>query len=51
MRCYNTVLKPECLSTTETLILNRKKEIEAIQKKERQMFRKVLGPKPTNTHL
>ena len=45
LRHYKTVIKPECLYGAETLTLNRKKDIEEIQKKERKIIRKILGPK------
>ena len=45
IRHYNTVIKPECLYAAETLIMNRKKDMEDIQKKERKIMRKILGPK------
>lgn len=48
LRHYNTVIKPECLYGAETLILNRKKDIEDIDKKERKIVRKILGPKLIN---
>lgn len=48
LRHYSTVIKPECLYAAETLILNRKGDIEEIQKKERKIIRKILGPKITD---
>ena len=45
LRHYNTVIKPECLYGSETLILNRKTDIENIEKRERKIVRKILGPK------
>ena len=47
LRHYNTVIKPECLYGAETLILNRKADIENIVKKERKIIRKILGPQVT----
>ena len=45
---YNTVIKPECLYGSETLILNRKTDIDNIEKKECRIVRKILGPKLTD---
>lgn len=47
LKHYNTVIKPECLYGAETLVLNRKTDIERIQRSERKIIRKILGP--TNT--
>ena len=44
LRHNNTVIKPECLYGTETLVLNRKIDIEQIKKRERKIIRKILGP-------
>lgn len=44
LRHYNTVIKPECLYGAETLILNRKADMESIVKKECKIVRKILGP-------
>lgn len=44
---YNTVIKPEILYASETLIMNRKKHMEDIQKEERKIIRKILGPRRT----
>lgn len=48
LRHYNTVVKPECLYGAETLVLNRKCDIEHIQKCERKIVRKILGPISTD---
>lgn len=45
---YKTVDEPERLYWTETLILYRNKAFEEILKKERKVFREILGPKYTN---
>ena len=44
LRHYNTVIKPECLYGAETLVLNRKIDIDQIKKRERKIIRKILGP-------
>lgn len=44
LRHYNTVIKPECLYAAETLVLNRKTDLDKIQKRERKIVRKILGP-------
>lgn len=49
IRSYNTVIK---LNGAVNLILNRKKkDIEVIQKRERKIIRKILGPKRSDDHL
>ena len=44
LRHYNSVIKPECLYGAETLVLNRKMDVDKIQKRERKIVRKILGP-------
>lgn len=39
-----TVIKPECLNGSETLILNRKTGIDNNYKKEHKIIRKILVP-------
>lgn len=41
---YITVVKPEGLYSSECLIMNKKGEIEELEKKERKILRKILGP-------
>ena len=48
LRHYNTVIKPECLYGAETLVLNRNIDIEQMQKGERKIVRKILGPISTD---
>lgn len=50
LRHYNSVIKPECLYGAETLVLNRKMEVDKIQKGERKIVRKILGPIHTEQH-
>ena len=45
---YKTVIKPECLYGSETLILNRKTDSDNMRKKECKIIRKILGPKFTD---
>lgn len=41
---YATVIKPEALYGSECLTLNKKGEQEELEKKERKILRKILGP-------
>lgn len=50
IRHYNTVIKPECLYGAETLLLNREKDNEDLQKRERKIFMEILGTKQTDDH-
>lgn len=45
LRHYNTVIKPEGLYASECLTLNTARQMEEIEKKERKIIRKILGPK------
>lgn len=45
-RHYNTVIKPTILYAKETLILNRKHELES-KNEERTIIRKILGARHT----
>lgn len=45
---YNTVIKPECLYASECLSMNTAKQLGEIEKKERKIVRKILGPKYEN---
>lgn len=44
----NTMIKPEALYASETLILMNKRGLENIQKEERKIMRIVLGPRYTD---
>ena len=44
---YKAVIRPESLYASECLVLNKKGEIENMEKKERKILRKILGPKKT----
>uniref|UniRef100_A0A8D8RIQ9 Craniofacial development protein 2 n=2 Tax=Cacopsylla melanoneura TaxID=428564 RepID=A0A8D8RIQ9_9HEMI len=48
LRHYNTVIKPESLYASECLTLNTAKQLEEIEKKERKIVRRILGPKQEN---
>ncbi|KAI5734809.1 hypothetical protein M8J77_010675 [Diaphorina citri] len=48
IRHYNTVIKPECMYASECLALNTAKQLEEIEKKERKIIRRILGPKHEN---
>ena len=48
IRHYNTVIKPEGLYSSECLILNRKKEVKELEKRERKILRKILGARKRN---
>ena len=50
LRHFNTVIKPECLYAAETLVLNRKTDLDQIQKRERKIVRKILGPLKNEQH-
>ncbi|KAK9880865.1 hypothetical protein WA026_013192, partial [Henosepilachna vigintioctopunctata] len=47
IRHYNTVIKPQALYASETLTLLTKSDMENNLKKEREIIRKILGPKRT----
>lgn len=47
IRHYNTVIKPEGLYASECLTLNKKGEVQEIEKRERRILRKILGPRKT----
>ncbi|KAL1451182.1 hypothetical protein WDU94_003467 [Cyamophila willieti] len=48
LRHYNTVIKPESLYASECLTLNTAKQLEEIEKKERKIIRRILGPRQEN---
>jgi hypothetical protein len=51
IRYYNTVVKPESLYASECLSLNSlntAKQLQEIEKKERKIVRRILGPKHEN---
>ena len=45
---YNTVIKPEALYASETLIIGGRSQMKNIEKQERNILRKILGPKFEN---
>jgi hypothetical protein len=48
IRHYNTVVKPEALYAAETLSLHNKTLLQNLQKEERKIIRKILGPRKTD---
>ncbi|KAI5720012.1 hypothetical protein M8J77_000651 [Diaphorina citri] len=48
IRHYQTVIKPECLYASECLSLHTKNQFEEIEKKERKIIRRILGPRFDN---
>lgn len=48
LRHYQTVVRPEMLYGAETLKLNRTGDLEKLEKVERRILRKILGPKSYN---
>ncbi|KAL1460740.1 hypothetical protein WDU94_012692 [Cyamophila willieti] len=48
LRHYNTVIKPESMYASECLSLNTAKQLQELEKKERKIIRKILGPKQVN---
>ena len=51
LRHYTTVVKTEAVYSSECLILNKKMEIEKLEKKERKILRKILGPAKGKGHF
>lgn len=47
-RHYSSVIKPECLHGAGTLILTKRKTLKTSKKKDRPIFRHILGPKHTD---
>ena len=47
LRHYSTVVKPEGLYASECLTLNKKGDLQELEKKERKILRKILGPQKT----
>jgi len=45
LRHYNTVIKPEGLYASECLILSTARQLDVVERKERKIIRKILGPK------